>query len=47
MRKLGKGQGNSEGNIGSKIQYYSNNAFFFFFLSLEGYAWGVVTNYVP
>ena len=21
--------------------------FFFFFLSLEGYAWGVVTNYVP
>ena len=40
--QIGKGQGNSEGNIGSTMQYYFNKAF----LSLEGYAWGVVNNHV-
>ena len=36
---MDKGQGNSVANIGSTMQYYSNKAF----LSLKGYAWGVVT----
>ena len=39
---MGKGQGNLVANIGSTMQYYSNKAF----LSLEGYAWGVVNNHV-
>ena len=43
--QIGKGQGNSDGNIGSTMQYYSNKTFFFF-LSLEVYAWGVVNNHV-
>ena len=36
------GYGDLAASIGSTMEYYSNKAF----LSLEGYAWGVVNNRV-